>query len=133
MKKHLILSVMLVLTTVAAARAQRDTTATDTTDRVGPGKRPDPALPSTPVPPVPPRDAYKSVDPLVQIRLDAIPSGLKRTLMGPEYRGWENATIFQNSKTFEYSIDIRSGDTLKTFRFDKFGNALNPNTPSKDN
>jgi len=69
---------------------------------------------------------------LIQIRMDAVPSGLKKTLMGPEYRGWENSTIFQNGKTFEYSIDIRSGDSLKTFRFDRFGNPLNPNTPVKD-
>jgi hypothetical protein len=132
MKSCFILSIMLVVT-ILFANAQQDTSRTDTTEHIVVPKRPDPLPPVSGQPPVPPSDAYNSTDPLIRIRMDAIPSALKRTLEGEQYRGWESSTIYQNQKTYEYSIDIRSGDSLKTFRFDRVGNPLNPHTPSKDN
>ncbi|HYC84629.1 MAG TPA: hypothetical protein VEB86_05375 [Chryseosolibacter sp.] len=129
MRKHMIL-VAIAASFVLGANAQ-DSMRVDTSHHL-PHRRPDPSPPSSTQQQIPPSDNYRSTDPLIQIRMDAVPSGLKKTLMGPEYRGWENSTIFQNGKTFEYSIDIRSGDSLKTFRFDRFGNPLNPNTPVKD-
>jgi hypothetical protein len=126
-----IFTMLLFVISTAVCFAQQDTTDKEEVAKPLP---PDPSTPAGSQVQIPPAaDNYKNTNPLVRIRLDAIPSGLKKSLEGDRYRGWEKDGVFQNPKTLEYSIDIRSGDSLKTFRFDKFGNPLNPNTPTKDN
>jgi hypothetical protein len=66
-------------------------------------------------------DYYNSGDPLIIIRKESIPASMRKTLERKEYLGWENSPIFRDRRSQEYLIDIRSGDSLRTFRFDKSG------------
>jgi hypothetical protein len=86
--------------------------------------KPEPVPTVDPQPQIPPPDTYRNTNPLIRIRLEAIPSALRKTLGDSRYRGWERSELYQDSKTLDYSIDIRNGDSIRTFRFDRFGNAL---------
>jgi hypothetical protein len=88
--------------------------------------KPEPVPTVDPHPQIPPTGDYRNANPLVRIRLDAVPSALRKTLADKPYAGWEKSQLYQDSKTLNYSIDIRSGDSIRTFRFDRFGNALKP-------
>jgi hypothetical protein len=115
--KNISLTVLFsVLSFVVAAQHKADTT-----ERINfPPAKPE----VTNTQPSIPADFYNSVDPLIRVRLDAIPSPLKKTLEGSEYSGWQESPVFRNRKTSEFLIDIRSGDSIRTFHFDKFGNPL---------
>jgi hypothetical protein len=114
--KNVLLPAFLLTSFVATAQHK-----SDTTERVNfPPAKPDvvktqPAIPA---------DYYNNADPLIRVRIDAIPSPLKKTLQGSEYSGWQESPVFRDRKTSEFLIDIRSGDSLRTFRFDKYGNPL---------
>jgi hypothetical protein len=69
-------------------------------------------------------DYYNSGDPLIIIRKESIPASMRKTLEEKEYLGWENSPIFRDRRSQEYLIDIRSGDSLRTFRFDKSGSII---------
>lgn len=77
-------------------------------------------------------EEFRSNDAMIRVRADALPLALKRRLEADTYKGWENSPVYIDRKTDEYSIGIPSGDTLRTFRFDRFGNPVNPHTPIKD-
>jgi hypothetical protein len=64
-----------------------------------------------------------------------IPASLRTTLQGPEYKGWENGTIYFNSVTNEYSYQAQpaagnnnSAQGKKSvatwYRFDKSGKRI---------
>ena len=114
--KNVLLPAFLLTSFVVTAQHK-----SDTTERVNfPPAKPDvvktqPAIPA---------DYYNNADPLIRVRIDAIPSPLKKILQGSEYSGWQESPVFRDRKTSEFLIDIRSGDSLRTFRFDKYGNPL---------
>jgi hypothetical protein len=64
---------------------------------------------------------------VIKVQSDQIPSGLKQTLQDPAYQGWENSTIYLNRNTNVYSLDIGTGNNLKTYRFDENGSPMKPN------
>jgi hypothetical protein len=45
-------------------------------------------------------------------------------LQGPDYKGWENSTIYYNRQNSEYSLDLGTGDQVKNYRFDRDGNPV---------
>jgi len=67
---------------------------------------------------------------MTKIQSSEVPSSLRKTLKDPMYAGWENSTIYRNKSQDEYVVEILSGSTAKTYRFDKSGKPL---TDNKDN
>jgi len=80
-----------------------------------------------------------------RINSNDVPSSLKSTLQGSEYKGWESGTIYQNSTTGEYFLQSSpsngssSGSTSATgsknnskwYRFDKNGKRI-PDSQNND-
>jgi hypothetical protein len=60
----------------------------------------------------------------VMVTTSQIPSSLRTTLKSPQYKGWENSTVYRNSATNEYMVEIRNGSSSKTYYFDKDGKAI---------
>jgi hypothetical protein len=116
--KKLILPALFFICIHATAQIKSDSSGSDENF---PPRKPDPTAQQQQLS----THDYNDADPLIRIRMDAIPSPLRKTLKGSEYSGWEESPLFKNKKTLEYLIDIRSGDSLRTFRFDKFGNPIN--------
>ncbi len=53
--------------------------------------------------------SYPTKD-MIKVKTSDIPSTLRTTLQGSEYGGWETGTLYQNSTTKEYSLQLpRSG------------------------
>lgn len=53
--------------------------------------------------------SYPTKD-MIKVKTADIPSTLRTTLQGSEYGGWETGTLYQNSTTKEYSLQLpRSG------------------------
>ncbi|MBT1703904.1 hypothetical protein [Chryseosolibacter indicus] len=123
MKYRLLISGLLMIMGLTSAFAQQDSV------HLQPPRRPDPNIPTSTQPSIPQTNEYNSTDPLIRIRFDAVPSSLRRNLEGTQYQGWEQSEIYHNKKTNEYSIDIRSGDSIKSYRFDRYGNPVNVNSP----
>lgn len=63
-------------------------------------------------------DRDYTVEGMVIIDKDEIPSSLKKTLKDDKYSGWENATIYHNTNTGEYVIAPRA------YRFDEQGKEI---------
>lgn len=61
---------------------------------------------------------------LVKVQTTDIPASLRKTLEDPMYVGWENSTIWRNKTTDEYTVELMSGTTTKTYRFDKTGKPI---------
>ena len=67
----------------------------------------------------------------VTVKSTDIPNSLKQTLKGSsDYKGWENATIYRDKNTNQYSIDLANGGTTTTYYFDKSGKAVTSSSPS---
>jgi hypothetical protein len=60
----------------------------------------------------------------VVITTNELPSSLLITLGDPQYRGWENSTVYRNRKNNQYMIEIRDGSDTRTYYFDKDGKAI---------
>src|SRR5688572_13610218 len=123
MKTTILLPIVLF---ASVCYAQQDTTRFDTIQQNKP-MRPDAPIPSSSQPTVSPSDDYSNTSPLLRVRTDAIPSSLRHTLSEDRYRGWDQSPIYHDNKTQEYSIDIRSGDSIQTFRFDRYGKPVTEN------
>lgn len=61
-----------------------------------------------------------------------IPAGLRTTLSGSQYSGWENATIYRNDKDNGYRVRIGTQNP-KTYYFDKNGKAVTKPNQKPDN
>jgi hypothetical protein len=61
---------------------------------------------------------------LVKVKTADLPASLRKTLEDPMYIGWENSTIYRNKTNEEYTVDIMTGNTFKSYRFDKNGRPL---------
>jgi hypothetical protein len=74
-----------------------------------------------------------------RVNSSEIPASLKTTLQGPEYKGWESGTVYQNSTTGEYYLQSSpSSSTSATgkkssptwYHFDKSGKRV-PDSPKE--
>lgn len=120
MKKIMLTMAGALLIGVATVNAQTDTT-----------KRTDPAQPAQEQPAQQPQDQYRSAE-LVPLPADEIPATLKKTLEAPEYKGWENATIYQNKSTKEYVLEMTAGGEHKVYRFDRSGQPIKNDQPKPE-
>jgi hypothetical protein len=68
----------------------------------------------------------------VPIEADQLPMAVQQALRDPIYLGLDQSAIFQDRITGDYIIDVKSGASSKTYRFDKNGKLLeDPNKPKK--
>lgn len=58
-----------------------------------------------------------------KVNSSEIPDGLRATLSGSQYRGWEKATVFRNEVTGRYMVRIGE-ENPTTYYFDKDGKAV---------
>ena len=61
---------------------------------------------------------------VIQISVSDIPPGLRATLQGAEYAGWENATFYRSPSGSVYTVVFRNGTQTRRLRFDKDGKPL---------
>ena len=113
MKKLMLLCAGFMLTGFIAVNAQ----SSDTT------KRPSKAVTTQPTPQQPSNQMTQKKD-MVQVQTAEVSASLRKTLEDPMYVGWENSTIWRNKTTNEYTIELLSGNTTKTYRFDKSGKPI---------
>lgn len=59
----------------------------------------------------------------VKVKSSEIPSSLRTTFQGSEYRGWENGTVYRNKSTNEYYLELQSnaGSSPTLYYFDRNG------------
>ena len=115
MKKLMLLCAGFMLTGFIAVNAQ----SSDTTKR--PSKSPE--IQSTPQQSQESNQMTQKKD-MVRVQSAEVPASLRKTLEDPMYVGWENSTIWRNKNTNEYSVELMSGTTTKTYRFDKSGKPI---------
>jgi hypothetical protein len=114
MKKIAIIAGMLFMG-VAAANAQ-----TDSTQRTRPAEEPMEQQSTTPT-----QSQYRSSD-RVTVPADQVPSSLRQTLQGKQYKGWETTPLFQDRRTQEYYFELpdANGTTKRMYRFDRNGKSI---------
>jgi hypothetical protein len=112
MKKLMLLCAGFMLAGVIAVNAQ----SSDTTAR--PSK-----APATQPAPQESNQMTQKKD-MVKVQTADVPASLRKTLADPMYVGWENSTIWRNKTTDEYTVELLSGNTTKTYRFDKSGKPI---------
>jgi hypothetical protein len=93
----------------------------DTTQRQQPVAQP----PGQVNPESPQQSQYRSQDRIV-IPADQVPSNLRQTLQGKQYKGWERVPLFQDKTSQEYYFEMpdANGTTTRLHRFDRKGKAL---------
>ena len=111
MKKLMLLCAGFMLVGLIAANAQ----SSDTTKR--PAKAPTTQSPQQ-------SNQMTQKKDLIKVQTAEVPAPLRKTLEDPMYVGWENSTIWRNKTTDEYTIELMSGTTTKTYRFDKTGKPI---------
>jgi outer membrane biosynthesis protein TonB len=84
--------------------------------------------------PLPAEQNQYRVEDLMIVPREEVPSPMRETLLGNQYKGWENSTIYQNKITGEYSLDIKNATTpSRVYRFDRTGKLIDDTTqPQKD-
>lgn len=114
MKTYLLFFIAVLIAGVAASSAQSPAPEPDTLKEV---KQTDPEPKNIPQE----DDANYSKD-QVRITSKQIPAAVIRTLESDiQYEGWETATIYKNKAGNVFTVEIRNGDTTRTFRFDAAG------------
>ncbi|MEI9918471.1 MAG: hypothetical protein WDO14_06685 [Bacteroidota bacterium] len=61
-----------------------------------------------------------------KVQSSEVPANLRTTLNGTEYSGWETGTVYRNEAGDSYQLRT-SGNTPKTYYFDKNGKATKRN------
>lgn len=61
---------------------------------------------------------------MTAIQSSEVPSSLRTTLQGNQYKGWESGKVYRNANSDMYMLEMQDGDKTKTFRFDKNGKAV---------
>jgi hypothetical protein len=112
MKKLMLLCASFMLVGMIAANAQ----SSDTTK--SPSK-----TTTQPTPQQPSNQMTHSKD-MVKVKTTEIPASLRKTLEDPMYTGWENSTIYRNKTNDQYTLELMSGTTTKTYHFDKAGKPI---------
>lgn len=56
-----------------------------------------------------------------------VPSSLRSTLQGYEYKGWESGNLYRSNTGDGYSLEIGTGNSRKTYHFDKNGKRIKDN------
>ena len=119
MKKALMTIAGALLIGLTAVNAQTDST------------RKDQPLPSTEQQQIP-QSQYRSQD-RITIPADQVPSSLRQTLQGSQYKGWETTPLYQDRTTQEYYFELpdANGTTKRLHRFDRNGKPITGSTLDK--
>lgn len=75
--------------------------------------------------PSPSQSQYRTSD-RVTVPADQVPSSLRQTLQGTQYKGWETTPLYQDRKSQEYYFELpdANGTTKRMYRFDRNGKAI---------
>ena len=67
-----------------------------------------------------------SIDEKRKIAATDIPSSVRQTLQGPEYKGWDNQTtkLYRNKVGNRYTVEFHNGNKIKVYQFDSDGNRI---------
>jgi hypothetical protein len=119
MRKILMTIAGALLISVTAVNAQ-----TDSTQRKRPDQPPGQVEPSTQQPNQG-QSQYRTQD-RVTVPADQVPSSLRQTLQGSQYKGWETVPLYQDRTTQEYYFEMQdaNGTTNRLYRFDRNGKAI---------
>lgn len=61
---------------------------------------------------------------LSPVQPDQMPTGLRETLQSDTYKGWDRSTIYYDRGSNQYSMDLNTGQGVKTYRFDESGKPM---------
>jgi hypothetical protein len=119
MRKILMTIAGALLIGVTAVNAQ-----TDSTQQKRPDQPPGQAEPSTQQPNQG-QSQYRTQD-RVTVPADQVPSSLRQTLQGSQYKGWETVPLYQDRTTQEYYFEMQdaNGTTNRLYRFDRNGKPI---------
>lgn len=116
MKKVKLILASALLIGAVAVNAQDTTRVSGNQDRTGAGvgKQGDTQTQS--------QDFRKD---MTVIQASEMPSSLRTTLGGDQYKGWEsNSTIYRSKNNDSYIVEMRNGSETKIHRFDQNGKAV---------
>lgn len=63
-------------------------------------------------------------DEKVKIKPEELPDAVKKTLEGPEYRGWLVNAAYHNKSKKQYEVELKNGAEVLTVLFDQEGKKL---------
>jgi hypothetical protein len=75
---------------------------------------------------------YRTSD-RITVPADQVPSSLRQTLQGSQYKGWETVPLYQDRTTQEYYFELpdkTGGTTKQLYRFDRNGKAISGSSRS---
>lgn len=113
---------------VTALQAQTDTTQrTPTQQPATPGQVPQGQDQDYLNQQQPSQSMYRTQD-RITVSSDQVPSALRETLQGSQYKGWESVPLYQDKTTQEYYFEMNDGtgnkSTTKLYRFDRNGKPI---------
>jgi hypothetical protein len=103
-----ILTATLIVSAVATVSAQVKPTSTQPSSQEG--KRQ-------------PGNQFNSRD-YTQIQSSEVPSTMRTTLGGPNYKGWENGKIYRHNNGEGFYVTTGTGTNVKNYYFDNDGKAV---------
>ncbi|MEO5975907.1 MAG: hypothetical protein ABIS36_21055 [Chryseolinea sp.] len=64
-----------------------------------------------------------------QIQATEVPAGVKSTLERPQFKGWENGSVYSNSDKSVFIVEVKDEveGRLKVYRFDAEGKPITDN------
>jgi hypothetical protein len=124
MKKIMLIAAGALLFSITATYAQTDTTSTrrSTSPTVSPSPTQSPTPTQSPQPGATPGQNYQKD--MTRIQATDIPSGMRQTLQDPQYKGWENSTIYKSNTNDGYLLQMNTGaqgQQTQSYRFDAEG------------
>lgn len=108
---------------VTATFAQVDTTGTQrnaTPPAVAPQASPAPQQ----QPAATPQPGQNYQKDMTRIQATDIPSGMRQTLQDPQYKGWENSSIYKSNSNDGYMLQMNTGGQLQSYQFDSEGKLI---------
>jgi hypothetical protein len=98
MKKHILLSVLMVGACTLMTQAQTQPGADNAVK------------------------TENAIQEKMEIKADALPEAVKKTLASDEYKGWEVSKAYDAKGTYE--VELKKGAETKTVKFDKDGKVV---------
>ncbi|HEY5748136.1 MAG TPA: hypothetical protein VIU12_18825 [Chryseolinea sp.] len=120
MKKIMLIAAGALLFSVTATYAQIDTTGTKQ-NATPPAVSPQPSPTQQPQPAATPQPGQNYQKDMTRIQATDIPSGMRQTLQDPQYKGWENSTIYKSNSNNGYMLQMNTGGQPQSYRFDAEG------------
>src|SRR5689334_4400806 len=107
MKKIMLIAAGALLFSVTATYAQIDTTGTKQS-ATPPAVSPQPSPTQQPQPAATPQPGQNYQKDMSRIKPADVPSGMRQTLQDPQYKGWENSTIYKSNSNDGYILQMNT-------------------------